>query len=401
VTHPAAGTGPDPDAPARILVTDGESRTALATVRALGARGYDVNVIAARPRSLAGASRHASHEHVLGDAATDLRGWAQGLERVVREHGIDLVIPISEISFGTIYAQGLNARLPIACPAESAYIEAVDKHALLSRAASLGLASPRGFLVERPGSLRELPASFDYPVVVKARRSRFLRCERWESGVARIAHAPAELRAALDDPGMAAGALLQEFVEGHGESVCLLASEGRTLARFAHRRLREKPPTGGESVLRESIAPDPPLLAASERLLQAFRWSGVAMLEFRRTPDGRALLMEMNPRLWGSVQLAIDAGVDFPGLLVALYRGAKIPSVEAVVGVRTRWLLGDLDHLAISLRRRAVRRRIGVSVARLLLDFGRSFVDGTRLEVLRWDDWRPFARELATRFARG
>src|SRR5262249_37353097 len=160
----------------------------------------------------------------------------------------------------------------------------------------------------------------------------------------------------------------------------------------------EKPPTGGESVLRESIEPDPALLAASERLLQALRWTGVAMVEFRRTPDGRALLMEMNPRLWGSVQLAIDAGVDFPALLVALYRGEKSSPVEAVVGVRTRWLLGDLDHLAICLRRRAVRRRIGVSVARLLLDFLRSFVDGTRLEVFRWDDWRPFARELAARF---
>jgi hypothetical protein len=104
--------------------------------------------------------------------------------------------------------------------------------------------------------------------------------------------------------------------------------------------------------------------------------------------------MEINPRLWGSVQLAIDAGADFPALAVALHRGEPIPPVEPRVGVRTRWLLGDLDHLLISLRRPQVRRQTGRGVARLLLDFLRGFADTSREEILRADDWRPFVREL-------
>ena len=389
------------EAPARILVTDGESRAALAAVRALGARGHHVEVVAAGHRSMAGGSRHAAGEHAIGDATTDPKGWAERLERVALETRSQLILPISEVSFGTIYALELDTRWCVACPARGAYETAVDKCALLERAAALGLALPRGVLVEQPELVRDLPASFAYPVVVKPRRTRFLRHGRWESGVARIVHGPDELRPALRAPGMSAGALLQEYVPGHGEAIFLLASHGRTLVRFAHRRLREKPPTGGESVLRESIEPDPVLLSGGERLLEDLQWTGVAMLEFRRTPDGRALLMELNPRLWGSLQLAIDAGVDFPSLLVALHRGMEIPPVRPRIGVRTRWLLGDLDHLAISLRRSAVRRSLGTSVPRLLLEFARSFVDGTRLEVLRWDDWRPFARELAARFGRG
>ena len=54
-------------------------------------------------------------------------------------------------------------------------------------------------------------------------------------------------------------------------------------------------------------------------------------------------------------QLAIDAGVDFPSLLIALHRGETIVPPSPRIGVRCRWLLGDLDHLLISLRRRQAR----------------------------------------------
>ena len=94
---------------------------------------------------------------------------------------------------------------------------------------------------------------------------------------------------------MSGGLLLQEFIPGHGEGIFLLAHRGRSLIRFAHRRLREKPPTGGVSVVSESIAIDPELLAQSERLLEELNWTGVAMIEFRRAPNGRATLMEINP----------------------------------------------------------------------------------------------------------
>jgi predicted ATP-grasp superfamily ATP-dependent carboligase len=239
-----------------------------------------------------------------------------------------------------------------------------------------------------------LPEPFHYPVVLKPRRSRVLADDRWLSGEARILRGPDEWRRALGDPGLHGDLLLQEFVPGKGEAVFFLASKGRALVHFAHRRLREKPPTGGMSVLRESIRPDPELLAKGERLIADLDWTGVAMVEFRRTPDGRAVLMEINPRLWGSLQLAIDAGVDFPSLLVALHRGESIPQIEPRIGVRTRWLLGDLDHLLISLRRRQVRELTGKRVPGLLADFLRSFCDGSRLEILRRDDWRPFLREL-------
>lgn len=383
----------------RILVTDGETRAALATVRALGAGGAEVHVTTSRPRSLAAGSRHASFEHLLPDCETRPRAWVDALFTLCRERAIGLVVPISEISLGSLYAFGGAPPCAIACPDAGAYHAAVDKAALAERARKLGIDVPAGVVYSAPREVEKLPETLEFPVVVKSRRSRWLSDQRWYSGGVQIARDDAELRTALADPGFADGLLLQEFVDGYGEAVFLLAEHGRTRVRFSHRRIREMPPTGGQSVVRESIVPDRALLDASERLLESLGWHGVAMVEFRRSASGRAALMEINPRLWGSLQLAIDAGVDFASLLVALHGGGALANPQPRPGVRSRWLLGDLDHLATSLRRPALRRQLDRSVVGLLWDFARSFADGSRSEIWRREDPRPFWRELRARLA--
>ena len=118
--------------------------------------------------------------------------------------------------------------------------------------------------------------------------------------------------------------LVQEYIpSGGGEfgASLLLDRDARVLARFSHRRLRSYPVAGGPSTLRESIH-CPEIEDAAERLLRALGWYGVAMVEFRRDPrDGRYKLIEVNHRFWGSLQLAVVSGVDFPALLCRLALG--------------------------------------------------------------------------------
>ena len=61
---------------------------------------------------------------------------------------------------------------------------------------------------------------------------------------------------------------------------------------------------------------------------------------------GEAALIEVNPRLWGALPLAVKAGVDFPALLWALSRGEDVLPVFAYApGVRLRWAVyGELAH---------------------------------------------------------
>ena len=121
--------------------------------------------------------------------------------------------------------------------------------------------------------------------------------------------------------------MLQERIVGPGVGVFACYRDGRPVALFSHRRLRERPPWGGVSVLsRERAAASRARASTPRRLLDELGWHGVAMVEFKQdVRDGIPKLMEINGRFWGSLQLAIDAGVDFPALLV---RGVEPTRVE-------------------------------------------------------------------------
>jgi predicted ATP-grasp superfamily ATP-dependent carboligase len=199
--------------------------------------------------------------------------------------------------------------------------------------------------------------------------------------------------------------MVQERIEGEGHGVFLLIWNGTVRAAFAHRRLREKPPWGGVSTLSESVPLGHEILVKSARLLKALGWQGVAMAEFKRDRrDGRSKLMEVNGRFWGSLQLAIDAGVNFPLLLYRLSRGEDPPTqFDYKVGVKSLWLLGDLDHLLIQLGRSYLSGAGGgrKSRWRAIRDFLDIFENWRRLEIERsddlspaWFEWRNYVREV-------
>jgi len=148
------------------------------------------------------------------------------------------------------------------------------------------------------------------------------------------------------------------------------------------------------SVLCESVPVDPLMQSFAAKLLSAVTWTGAAMVEFRVAEDGTPYLIEVNGRFWGSLQLAIDCGVDFPWLLHQSMQGSVAAGPQAyAVGRRLRWLLGDVDSLLIALREGSSSRS---TKARALLAFLQSFADpACRQEIFRIGDPHPGFREIA------
>ena len=400
--------------PLRILVTDGEQRSALALVRSLGKGGHTVYVCSSRGRSLAGASRYCRDEARVGDPL----GGAEHFEREVRElidrWRIDVLLPVSEAALLALLPA--RTRLPgvvLPFPDEATFRHICDKAELLSVAPRVGIAIPRQITVNTASEAKTLaPESIEYPVVLKPARSVGEGTSRkagTDAAAGRrtkltVRHAAdaAELSAALaelDEAGEAAYPLLiQQRILGPGIGVFLLLWDGRVLASFAHRRIREKPPSGGVSVYRESVVADPALLSRSRALLEHFGWCGVAMVEYKvdeRT--GTPYLMEVNGRFWGSLQLAVDAGVDFPTLLLAAAIGEDPAPVNTYTeGVRSRWWWGDVDHLIARLRRSRSELSLPPEAPgrwRAIRDFLTIHFGRDREEILRFDDPRPFFRE--------
>lgn len=159
-------------------------------------------------------------------------------------------------------------------------------------------------------------------------------------------------------------------------------------------------------MLRESIALPQPMTQYALRLLQHVDWHGVAMVEFKvDRHTGVPFLMEVNGRFWGSLQLALDAGLNFPLLLYRMACGDKInaPATTYKVGVKSRWLLGDLDHLLLRLFKSdaALCLPLGSTTKlKTLIEFCRFFQRNTRYEVNRLDDFKPFYYELRQYLAR-
>ena len=204
-------------------------------------------------------------------------------------------------------------------------------------------------------------------------------------------------------PAEAYPILLQERIDGAGVGVFVLMRDDEVLAAFAHRRLREKPPSGGVSVLRESIALDPKLRDLSVALLRGFAWEGPAMVEYKVDSTGKPYIMEINGRFWGSLQLAIDAGVDFPHMLISAATGEHVQPVTSYrTGVRSRWFLGDVDHLLLRLRHSPKALELeeqAPSRAQAVADFIKAFGPTSRSEVFRLSDPAPGFRELVEWFS--
>ena len=383
----------------RILLLDGNTRSALAATRSLGKRGLHVVVGDHMKRTLAGVSKYCSETFTYPAPDKDPQGFVAAIKAECSQRRVSVVFPMTGISTATVLKhrdQLEHLSLPFA---EYDVLEALtNKWKLFELARQLNVSIPRTFFVGNVRSLDDICPRLQFPAVLKPYRSEIWSNGRWISAGVRYVNSVQELLATVarieyfnQHPF-----LIQEYISGEAQGVFTLYDHGRPVVFFSHRRLRERPPSGGVSVLCESITPNPAAERMAKALLDSVGWHGVAMVEFKVSADGTPFLMEVNGRFWGSLQLSIDAGVDFPWLLYQLATGRKLDKIAGyAAGVRCRWLMGDLASLyRVLISNGSSRFLLRSSKARSVLDVFRCFDKSTRYEVNRWDDIKPCLLEL-------
>ncbi|HEY2954769.1 MAG TPA: hypothetical protein VGK89_05930 [Candidatus Eisenbacteria bacterium] len=327
--------------PGRVLVTDGEFKHTLGIVRQLARRGHEVHLIARSKRAPAVHSRAVRRWHRA--PAPEGPEYDARLLEVAQSLAPVSLLPVG--SGAVAAADRLRGRLPaavgLALPPRDSLAVANDKPRTAELARKLGIRAPRerrvASLEEARAALRELGA----PLVLKSAREEGVKTVRY-------AHDEAGLSAAYEGARGAGGAVLaQEYVAGAGSGFSALYWNGRLERSFMHRRVREWPPSGGTSACAESVLDALALARAGAALLDALAWHGVAMVEFKGDLErGAPALIEINAKFWGSHDLALACGVDFPGDLVALLEGRALePRPAPARAVRFSWPLGgDLWH---------------------------------------------------------
>jgi len=379
----------------RVLVLDANQRSALSTTRSLGKRGIPIFTADETRTSLSGCSKFSQQYFVYPSPQNTPDKFIAVIIQLVNEHKIKIILPMTELTTELLLQnreQLSDVLLPF--PDLSTINSLADKCSLMRLAESLNVPYPNTWFVDK---YNELPVKLNdlaYPIVIKPSKSWLQLEGRWIHTTVQFASTPEAAQQLINtDPCLQSHPfMLQACIEGTGQGVFALYNNGTPIIFFSHRRIREKPPWGGVSVLSESISVNSQQLAYAQSLLNAVSWNGIAMVEFKVSADGTPYLMEVNTRFWGSLQLAIDSGVDFPWLLYKIACNETINPVPAYqIGRRLRWILGDLDSLYITLRNKSypVTRKI-----KILIQFFLFYNRKTKHEINRWNDLKPFYCEL-------
>ena len=332
-------------------MANGETLAALAVTRSLGRAGYRVVVSSTAADAPAFRSRYCTAREQ--QPRPGIAGVPEWLRRQIARHDVGLVIP-SESLYLDIRSRHAEFSRYLALPHRADVAErGFSKYELFERSPREN--TPPTLLVRRAtydaASLREWAGSVAPPYFVK------VDALAADDGAARVLSFRSDedlVRGVEGELRRAERLVAQAFVPGHGFACCLLRLGGEVRASLVFERLHEVPHTGGPSSLRRTVAWDA-LEADATRRLAALDWTGAAMVEYRGDQlTGRFALMEVNARFWGSLHLALHAGVDFPRLLADHFFGyasAGGAVVRARPGTIARVAVpGEIQHIASIVR---------------------------------------------------
>jgi len=391
------------------LILDAKLRQSLVTVRSLGRRGMhvaalEISDLAGKPTSSDRAkgvptfsSRWCQRSYVAPSYEHHTEPFLTYLTQLLDTTGAEVIITSSDGTLALIrkHRKEIERRTRVALAKESALEAAINKDITLEVAAQLGLGIPKGVVVKSVDEVTEAVRDIGLPAVVKPIESWLWGDETSEAGqqgvrlICKLVTTPDEARLAVEELTQFGGTVLfQQFLSGKREAVSLMYANGEMYARFAQWAKRTQPPLGGTSVFRQSIAIPEDIGDQSERLVREIDLEGYSEVEFRRDSAGKAYLMEINPRLSASIEVAVRAGVDFPYLLYQWARGERLERSEGYrVGGWMRFLEGDIVTTAQTFTQRG---RPGVTApTQAVFEFLASFFMKTGYDYVDWRDPLP------------
>ena len=336
----------------KILVTNGAYKHTLALVRTLGAAGHSVGVIGHHWAAVSFFSKYCRRRHVI--KTTEKQQFIDELLVILQKERYDVLLPVGLPTVVWIAERADEIRqfthLPLADVDKIRLFE--DKQATYDLALTLNVPTPLTFFPKDRSDADICAAKLTPPIVVK-------HCQK--SGADYLKYAQTKEEAVgffetmkqLDSKNVentegsyfANDILFQEYLSGGGFGFFGLYENGIFKQGFAHKRIREFPVSGGSSSCAESIDNET-LTHYGRKILDAVDWHGVAMVEFKTDGNGQLRLLEVNPKLWGSFDLSVAAGVPFTEKWVKLAMNEPIEDHQNYkTGVRFSWLAdGDLKN---------------------------------------------------------
>jgi predicted ATP-grasp superfamily ATP-dependent carboligase len=314
-----------------LIVDEGRERSSVAAARALRQAGWTVG--SGSPyRSLASRSAAVSRWHRIAHSDEGEDAFLESLAAAIREGGYDAAFVGWDRAVTIVSGRREELPVPVGYGPHDRVLAATDKSLLAPVARECGIEVPRS----APAADYERE-QWPGPVVVKPARSAGAgaAAQRHDSAASALARARS-----LEAQGM--GALIQEYVDGQLLALSLVVGPSGVVSIAQQVARHVWPQPAGVTARGLSVRIDPALRAAAERLLERLRWQGLAQLQFLADADGRMLLIDFNPRFYGSLALAVRAGANHPDAWGRLIAGLPVTPAEGRPGARFQWLTRDL-----------------------------------------------------------
>jgi len=321
-------------------------RSSYVAIRSLCRLGLRVAAADVTKFGMGQCSRYAAARYVHANPAGEPEKFIEDIAAILDDCGAKFYLPgHDEGEVVAKYRKRLPEDVVVPLPDYSTLALANDKMRTTEAAIELGVPVPGIIRWSNTAELREKIKEAAGPVVIKLRRTSGAKgvfyADDAEQTVSTVNRLIRQFNLRPDRYPV-----IQEKVNGEGWGVSCLYHQGMRVTSFTHRRLREKVISGGTSTLRES-AHNETLEKYAYALLDGLCWHGLAMVEFKwDSQRNQGWLMEINPRLWGSIALAVACGIDFPAMIYfAATRGAEKArrmDRDYEDGIVARWYLGDI-----------------------------------------------------------
>jgi predicted ATP-grasp superfamily ATP-dependent carboligase len=316
------------------VLTLGCFRSTLIAARSLARAGYTVTAGVDR-RSFLAYSRYIRHTWRHGHI--HLNG---ALGRILVEYlaghpEIQYIFPTGDSSTMLVanhYDQVRQFAVPVMPPPQVA-MNCVNKSHAYTVAAVANVLTPPMRRTEGLGELYGAAEEIGYPCIIKPNDSMgdFFGLK------AIICRSPSELHRRVPVwPWGDRPLLVQRFITGYRINCDVVAVNGRIMSFFQSRvRRTHRHDNTGLTVDAISVPPDPVVRDRCERIVAAFAYTGVALIQFLRDgEDAEPVFLEINPRLGAYVTFPYHLGYDYP--LLAMYCADVLAGRQVAAGVSGR-----------------------------------------------------------------
>ena len=287
-------------------------------------------------RDVAARSRYVRRYDPLPDPAGPAEPFESALRTLVERQGYVAIVPSHDVTLARLAS--IDCPVPTLSRLDTAWHELQDKVHLASLCERTDVSYPATVELADEDAIESALERVGTPAYVKSARSAVATADRvgFTRGARRVRNAEETRLAFADLREQELPVIVQKAVPpARKYSVVVLRRDGESELRYAMGYLREQPRTGGMGATLQTLDSRSPDAAEAietlERLCEATGYEGIVQAElYRRESDGRPVVVDVNPRLWGSVWFAERLGLK--PVERALRAALDLPALPALPG---------------------------------------------------------------------